>query len=67
YNYYPSGTYSVPSQYTDMITLSQGERGIMEFTYTYPGKYLFHAHKTEFAEKGWTGLFVVSGQDEVSS
>jgi FtsP/CotA-like multicopper oxidase with cupredoxin domain len=59
YNYYPSGTYSVPSQYTDMITLSQGERGIMEFTYTYPGKYLFHAHKTEFAEKGWVGLFLV--------
>jgi FtsP/CotA-like multicopper oxidase with cupredoxin domain len=59
YDYYPSGTYSVPSQYTDMITLSQGERGIMEFTYTYPGKYLFHAHKTEFAEKGWTGLFLV--------
>jgi FtsP/CotA-like multicopper oxidase with cupredoxin domain len=59
YDYYPSGTYSVPSQYTDMITLSQGERGIMEFTYTYHGKYLFHAHKTEFAEKGWTGLFLV--------
>jgi FtsP/CotA-like multicopper oxidase with cupredoxin domain len=65
YHYYPSGTYSVPSQYTDMITLSQGERGIMEFTYTYPGKYLFHAHKTEFAEKGWTGLFLVKGQGEV--
>ncbi|MGH9972791.1 MAG: hypothetical protein ACRD93_02700, partial [Nitrososphaeraceae archaeon] len=25
----------------------------------YPGKYMFHAHKTEFAEKGWTGLFLV--------
>jgi FtsP/CotA-like multicopper oxidase with cupredoxin domain len=45
-----------------MITLSQGERGIMEFTYTYPGKYLFHAHKTEFAEKGWTGLFLVKSE-----
>jgi FtsP/CotA-like multicopper oxidase with cupredoxin domain len=64
YNYYPSGTYSVPSMYTDMITLSQGERGIMEFTYTYPGKYLFHAHKTEFAEKGWTGLFLVKGPSD---
>ncbi len=59
YNYYPTGTSNVPSTYTDMITLSQGERGIMEFLYTYPGKYLFHAHKTEFAEKGWTGLFLV--------
>lgn len=64
YNYYPTGTYSVPSTYTDMITLSQTERGIMEFNYTYPGKYLFHAHKTEFSEKGWVGLFLV--KDEVA-
>jgi FtsP/CotA-like multicopper oxidase with cupredoxin domain len=64
YHYYPTGTYSVPSTFTDMITLSQGERGIMEFTYDIPGKFMFHAHKTEFAEKGWTGLFLV--RDEVS-
>lgn len=57
--YYPTGTYDIPSTYTDVVTFSQGERGIMEFNYTYPGKYLFHAHKTEFAEKGWTGLFLV--------
>lgn len=59
YHYYPTGTYSAPSAFTDMITLSQGERGIMEFTYHMPGKFMFHAHKTEFAEKGWTGLFLV--------
>ena len=59
FDYYPTGTYRVPSTYTDVITFSQGERGIIEFNYTYPGKYLFHAHKTEFAEKGWTGLFLV--------
>lgn len=59
YRYYPTGTYDLQNIYTDMITLSQGERGIMEFTYTYPGMYLFHAHKTEFAEKGWVGLFLV--------
>ena len=43
-----------------MITLSQTERGIMEFEYEYPGKYLFHAHKVEFSEKGWVGLFLVN-------
>jgi FtsP/CotA-like multicopper oxidase with cupredoxin domain len=64
YYYYPTGTYSVPSTFTDMITLSQGERGIMEFSYDTPGKFMFHAHKTEFAEKGWTGLFLV--KDEAS-
>lgn len=62
YYYYPTGTSRVPWTYTDMITMSQGERGIMEFTYDYPGKYMFHAHKTEFAEKGWTGLFLVESE-----
>jgi FtsP/CotA-like multicopper oxidase with cupredoxin domain len=59
YYYYPTGTDTVPSFYTDMITLSQTERGIMEFEYDYPGKYLFHAHKVEFSEKGWVGIFLV--------
>ena len=39
--------------------MSQGERGILEFNYKYPGLYMFHAHKTEFAEKGWVGSFLV--------
>jgi len=59
YHYYPTGTDTVPSEFTDMVTLSQTERGIMEFTYEHPGKYLFHAHKVEFSEKGWVGLFLV--------
>ena len=62
YHYYPTGTDTVPSFFTDMITLSQTERGIMEFSYDYPGRYLFHAHKVEFSEKGWVGLFLVDGQ-----
>ena len=37
----------------------QGQRGILEFRYNYPGRYMFHAHKTEFAELGWTGVFDV--------
>lgn len=60
YHYYPTGTSTVPSTFTDMIMLSQTERGIMEFTYDFPGRYMFHAHKVEFSEKGWTGLFLVS-------
>ena len=60
FDYYPTGTSLVPSFYTDMITLSQTERGIMEFEYKYPGKYLFHAHKIEFSEKGWVGIFQVN-------
>ena len=66
YKYYPTGTDLVPSFYTDMITLSKTERGIMEFEYTFPGKYLFHAHKVEFSEKGWIGIFLVSENPENS-
>ncbi|MDX1441534.1 MAG: multicopper oxidase domain-containing protein [Nitrosopumilaceae archaeon] len=61
YRYNPTGT-NTDSFFTDMITLSQTERGIMEFSYDYPGKYLFHAHKVEFSEKGWVGLFLVNGE-----
>ncbi|MBT5200671.1 MAG: multicopper oxidase domain-containing protein [Thaumarchaeota archaeon] len=64
YKYYPTGTDLIPSFYTDMITLSQTERGIMEFEYKFPGKYLFHAHKVEFSEKGWVGMFLVNDNHE---
>ena len=59
FHLYRTGTSLTPNEYTDMITFSQGERAILEFSYKYPGPYMFHAHKTEFAEKGWTGLFLV--------
>jgi FtsP/CotA-like multicopper oxidase with cupredoxin domain len=38
---------------------AQGERGIMEFRYHFPGMFMFHAHVSEFAELGWMGLFEV--------
>ena len=59
YNVYRSGTNLKPDELTDMVTMSQGERGILEFSYKYPGEYMFHAHKTEFSEKGWVGMFNV--------
>ena len=59
FDLYRTGTKLIPDEYTDIVTMSQGERGILEFSYKYPGKYMFHAHKTEFAEKGWVGLYLV--------
>ncbi len=47
--------------------MSQGERAILEFSYKYPGQYMFHAHKTEFVEKGWVGLFWVKDPAETRS
>jgi FtsP/CotA-like multicopper oxidase with cupredoxin domain len=63
FNYYPSGTSLQPDELTDIVSLNQAERGIMEFKYKFPGKYMFHAHKTEFAEKGWMGTFFVNDKN----
>ncbi|RIK42542.1 MAG: copper oxidase [Chloroflexi bacterium] len=57
--WHPTGTNLTPSEYTDTIILGQAQRGRLEFTYRYPGKYMFHAHVTEFAELGWAGVFEV--------
>ncbi|HSA72482.1 MAG TPA: multicopper oxidase domain-containing protein [Nitrososphaeraceae archaeon] len=59
FNFFKTGTNLVPDEYTDIVSMNQGERGILEFSYKFPGKYMFHAHKTEFAEKGWMGTFLV--------
>ena len=59
FHYYPTGTTRAPAEYTDTVALMQGQRGILEFSYKHPGRYMFHAHKTEFAELGWTGVFDV--------
>ena len=37
----------------------QGQRGILEMRFPYPGQYMFHAHQSEFAELGWMGFFEV--------
>jgi FtsP/CotA-like multicopper oxidase with cupredoxin domain len=59
FNYYPTGTRLEPNEFTDTIAQMQGQRGILEFRYKFPGTFMVHAHKTEFAELGWTGLFKV--------
>jgi len=61
FDYYTAGTDETSDYNTDIITLSQGDRGIMEFIYEYPGTYMFHAHQTEFTDLGWMGLFDVRG------
>jgi len=60
FNYFPTGTSLTPSEFTDTVALMQGQRGILEFSFKHPGRYMFHAHKTEFAELGWTGVFEVT-------
>jgi FtsP/CotA-like multicopper oxidase with cupredoxin domain len=59
FQYYPTGTSLTPAEFTDTVAQMQGQRGILEFSFKHPGRYMFHAHKTEFAELGWTGIFEV--------
>ena len=61
FDYYTAGTDETSDYNTDIVTMSQGNRGIMEFRYDYPGIYMFHAHQTEFMDLGWMGLFDVRG------
>lgn len=58
--YYPSATSMIPMMLTDIVTLGQGDRGMLEFRYLVPGDYMFHAHVNRFSELGWTGFFHVT-------
>jgi FtsP/CotA-like multicopper oxidase with cupredoxin domain len=59
FDYYPNGTALEAAERTDTVNLCQGQRGIIEFSYKFPGMYMFHAHTSEFAELGWMGFFHV--------
>ena len=56
---YRTGSDLERHEWTDVVTLGQGERAVLEFSYKYPGPYMFHAHQSEFAELGWSGIFNV--------
>lgn len=62
YKYIPSGTSKNASLINDIVTLGQGDRGIVEFNYPYPGQYMFHSHINEFSDLGWMGYFKVKGR-----
>ena len=63
FHYYPTGTSLTPAEFTDTIMQAQAQRGILEFSYKFPGQFMFHAHKTEFAELGWNGNFDVKRKE----
>jgi FtsP/CotA-like multicopper oxidase with cupredoxin domain len=59
FDYYPTGTRLEPTEFTDTVIQGQAQRGICEMTFPHAGPFMFHAHKTEFAELGWMGFFDV--------
>ena len=59
FQYYPSGTSHSPAFTNDVVSLSQGDRGIMETKFNYPGLYMAHAHLEQIGGRGWSSLFSV--------
>jgi FtsP/CotA-like multicopper oxidase with cupredoxin domain len=60
FDYYDHGTTLEPTlRMVDTIMQCQAQRGILEFRYRWPGRYMFHAHQSEFPELGWMGMFNV--------
>ncbi|MFN2526061.1 MAG: multicopper oxidase domain-containing protein [Actinomycetota bacterium] len=59
FHLYRTGTKLVPDEFTDTISMGQAERHMLEFTYNTPGRFMFHAHQTEFIELGWVSAFEV--------
>lgn len=60
FHYFPTGSAQQPSEFTDTVMLCQGQRGILEMRFPNAGRYMFHAHQSEFTELGWMGFFEVS-------
>jgi FtsP/CotA-like multicopper oxidase with cupredoxin domain len=58
FRYYPTGSGDA-FEYTDTVMLCQGQRGIIEIDFTNTGRFMFHAHQSEFTELGWMGFFEV--------
>ena len=67
FDYYPAGTAMNPAYKTDILTMSEGDRGILEFTYHNPGTFMFHSHLNEFTSLGWMGMFDVRDKSSASS
>jgi FtsP/CotA-like multicopper oxidase with cupredoxin domain len=62
FDYYDHGTTLTPTLKTiDTVMQCQAQRGILEFSFSdhAPGRYMFHAHQSEFAELGWMAHFEV--------
>ncbi len=59
FHYFPTGTSTTPTEFTDTVMMCQGQRGILEMRFPSAGKFMFHAHQSEFTELGWMAFFEV--------
>ena len=73
FKYYPAGTLSPDAKDTttplmthDIISMAQGDRGILEWQYDKPGLYMIHSHFESQSGRGWEGLLKVSAETPTS-
>ena len=59
-NVFPSGTSLTPDYLSDIVTLGQGDRTVLEFKYLLPGDFMIHSHINRFSNLGWSGMFHVT-------
>jgi nitrite reductase (NO-forming) len=58
FDVYRSGSGQVPSEHTDVVSLGQAERAMLEFRLPRRGRYMFHPHQSHMAERGAMGYVV---------
>ncbi|PJZ70313.1 copper oxidase [Leptospira perolatii] len=58
FDVFRTGTRKVPDDHTDVVTLGQTERVVVEFTLKKRGRYMFHPHQTHMADSGAMGWIV---------
>ncbi|AFY38756.1 multicopper oxidase type 3 [[Leptolyngbya] sp. PCC 7376] len=62
---YRTGRSLTPDEESDVVTMGTAERHIIEFSYPFTGKYMFHPHQDYIAEHGCMGFFKVIPASEV--
>ena len=60
FDWYPTGTSPRAAEFTDTVMMCQGQRGIAQWRFPTAGRFMFHAHQSEFTELGWQGFFEVA-------
>ena len=58
FDLHPGSFVSQPPR-ADIVTLTQAERAILEFSFGEPGVYMFHPHQNAMAERGCMGHFAI--------
>lgn len=57
FDVFRTGTSATPDEHTDTVTMTQGERAIVEFRLPERGRYMFHPHQHHMAQAGAMGWF----------